>query len=101
MALPKYKSDDQSLTLMQSAWASQLDPVIELPTNNGLILKQVRLIIGSNIVNTRLSRNLQGWYIVRQRGLASIYDTQDSNSQPNLTLLLTSSANVTVDIFVF
>ena len=48
-----------------------------------------------------LQRPLQGWYIVRQRALASIYDTQDSNQNPSLTLNLTSNAVVSVDIAVF
>lgn len=86
---------------MQSQWATQLDPVINLPTNQGTILKDVALVNGTTLVNHLLGRKLQGWFIIRQRGPASVYDTQDNNQQQNLTLSLVSSAAVNVDLFVF
>ena len=87
---------------MQTTWAAKLDPVIDAELNNGLILQNQPLKVGGNTINHKLGRKLQGWFIVRQRGVvANIYDTQDNNSSPALTLLLTSSAAVNVDIFVF
>ncbi len=91
----------QPIELMQTSWAEQLNPVISNPLMSGQILKLVTLQIGSNAINHKLGRALQGWYIVRQRAAANIYDTQDSNTRPNLTLLLTSDAVVTADLFVF
>jgi len=101
MALPIYKSDDQSLTLLQTAWATQLNPVLALPQNSGVILKNVRLAIGDNTINHRLGRNLQGWQLIRVRAAATIYDKQDANQLKDLTLVLNSSAVVVVDLFVF
>lgn len=102
MSLPKFKSDDQSLTLMQSAWATQLDPVLKLPLSTSVLLKSVELVVGANSVNHKLGRKLVGYFITRMRTLHSdIYDTQDSNRTPDLTLLLNSSAAVVVDILVF
>lgn len=101
MALPIMQSDSEQLSMMQTRWASILDPIIANPITSGAVLKQVQLIIGSNSINHLLGRKLQGWFLVRQRGAASIYDTQDSNSMPNLTLTLTSDANVSVDIWVY
>ena len=85
----------------QNTWATILEPIVSNPIVNGLILKSVTLASGSNTINHRLGRKLQGWYIVRQRSAASVYDTQDSNQTPELTLTLESSAAVTVDIGVF
>lgn len=101
MSLPIFKTDDKDISLLQTNWAQQLNPVIEFPPNKGTILKSVHLVTGANIINHKLGRNLQGWYIVRQRSAASVYDTQDNNQMSNLTLYLTSSANVIVDILVF
>jgi len=101
MALPIYKSDDQSLTLLQTAWATQLNPVLALPQSSGVILKNVRLAIGDNTINHRLGRNLQGWQLIRVRAAATIYDKQDANQLKDLTLVLNSSAVVVVDLFVF
>lgn len=82
-------------------WASILNPIVSNPANNSLILKNQSLTTGANVINHKLGRILQGWIIVRQRALASVYDTQDTNQMPQLTLNLVSSANVTVDIEVF
>ena len=99
--LPIFKSDDQQAMLMQTSWSKELNPLIALPTNQGSILQNVSLSTGSNTINHKLGRKLQGWWLVRKRAAASVYDTQDSNQMPSLTLLLTSSADVVVDIFVF
>lgn len=87
--------------LMQNRWASQLNPLLQLPQLKGEVLQSVSLQTGANIINHLLGRKLQGWQIVRQRSAASLYDTQDSNPSPQVTLYLTSSAPVVVDILVF
>lgn len=88
-------------TFARTKWASELNPLLAAPQNNSSILRSVSLVVGANVVNHLLGRPLQGWKIVRQRAAASIYDTQDSNQTPALTLQLTSSAAVSVDIEVF
>jgi hypothetical protein len=101
MALPIYKSDDNDLMLMQTAWAKQINPIISSPLNQGVLLKQISLIAGDNTIDHRLGRDLQGWQIVRLRASAIIYDKQDSNQLQNRTLILNSSAPVIVDLYVF
>jgi hypothetical protein len=101
MALQTFKDNNRTLQLLQDAWKSQLDPVLANPTTNPVLLKQVSLKGGSNIVNTLLGRKLQGWKIVRQRAAATIYDNQDSNTTPDLTLILIASAPVVVDLELF
>ena len=88
--------------LLQTKWASALNPVLKNPIVNGVLSQQITLTTGNNIVNHRLGRPLTGWYITRMRGVfAQVYDTQDSNQTPELTLLLNSSGNVVVDLFCF
>lgn len=101
MSLPIYKSEDQSFTLLETAWSSLLNPIIDNPVNKSILLKNVKLVTGSNSINTTLGRNLQGWSIVRQRSAGTVYDNQDNNPKPNLTLLLISSADMTIDLQVF
>lgn len=101
MALPTYQTANLTLTLIQSNWASLLNPLLDLPINQGRLLENVQLDNGSNTVNHKLGRKLTGWFIVRQRAAASVYDTQDTNPTPAVTLKLTSNASVKVDIFVF
>jgi hypothetical protein len=101
MQLPKIQSRSKELMLLQTKWISILNPVLALPTNDSSILTSVSLKPGSNTINHGLGRKLQGWSIVRQRASASIYDNQDNNQMPELTLVLVASAPVVVDIEVF
>jgi hypothetical protein len=101
MALPIFKDDNKNLMLVQTNWSTQLDPVINQPLSSGVLLKNIQLKMGSNQINHLLQKRLTGWFIVRQRGAASVYDTQDTNMFQDLTLLLTSTAAVSVDLMVF
>ncbi len=101
MALTNFQDTNKNFQLMQSDWASKINPVLVNPIVNGIILKSVSLIIGSNTINHKLGRKLQGWLLVRQRAAASIFDLQDANAMPDLTLVLSSSAAVVVDLYVF
>jgi len=101
MALPIFKSDDKDVMLLQTNWASVINPVVNNPLTNGILLKEVSLATGANVINHRLGRKLQGWILVRIRAASSIYDTQDTNQTPQLTLNLQSSASSVVDLYVF
>lgn len=90
-----------NLAQTQNTWATALDPLISRPANNSIIIKDQALKSGANVINHRLGRKLQGWTLVRIRASATVYDTQDANVMPELTLQLTASADVTVDIEVF
>lgn len=100
MALPKFPTDDMALSLLQTQWSSTLNPIISLPQNNSLILTNI-ILSSSSIINHKLGRNLIGWEIIRQRGKAQVYDTQDTNPNPSKTLTLVSSSGISVDLLVF
>lgn len=99
--LPQFQSDDRDFQLMQSAWSAALSPLLNSPLLNGRLISEQPLVAGLNVVNHKLGRKLQGWFIVRQRAAASVYDTQDVNASPALTLDLQSSGTVVVDLYVF
>lgn len=99
--LPQFQSDDTPFQLMQNSWGAILNPIIGAEIVNSSILEKIALTTGNNSVNHKLGRTLKGWIIVRQRGAAQVYDSQDNNSMPNLTLVLVSSASVNVDLLVF
>jgi hypothetical protein len=99
--LQRIQTGDRVLNMIQDNVSNILDPYSSKEILQGQILTNIVLVSGSNRVAHKLGRKLLGWFIVRQRASASIYDTQDSNPDPILFLTLTSSANVTVDIYVF
>lgn len=96
-----FHTNNKDFQLMQNAWSQQLNPLIESPLSQNIVLKNVKLTTGTNVINTLLGRKLQGWVITRLRGPANIYDNQDNNTSPALTLILISSADVTIDLMVF
>ena len=103
-----------TLSQMQTRWKSLLDPILSNVLNSANILQEVELVSGSNVINHKLGRKLQGWSIVRRRQWTSsgtptsydITDTQASNQSSALTLNLyctqgTTANPVVVDIEVF
>lgn len=98
MKLPVFHTDDKDFQLMQTSWQSVLNPVISNPLVNGNSLSSISLISGTTIINHKLGRKLQGYFITDINGAATIYRAAPKN---DLTLSLTSSAAVIVDIYVF
>ena len=68
---------------------------------DGVLLEGIELSSGDNSVSHKLGRKLRGWIITRKRASATVYDKQDSNTNPNKTLTLNASAAVSVDLWVF
>lgn len=97
MALPQ----KLTLDMLQTTWAKQLNPLLANPTLDTVLLKNISLAAGTNVINHRLGRILQGWNPTRMRSPATLYDTQDTNQTPQLTLTLISSADVVIDLVVF
>lgn len=100
--IAKVQTADRLLNEVQQNIARVVEPIASNPIVIGLTLYSVVLQSGANTVYHKLDRNLQGWFPVRWHGgWAQIYDTQDANTTPALTLLLNASAGVTVDLYVY
>jgi hypothetical protein len=98
----KIHSDDRVVNMIQDNLIKVLQPITSNELLNGSILTKISLVSGStNYIAHGLGRPLIGWYPVRVRASATIYDTQDTNLNPSSTLALHTSSNVTVDIAVF
>lgn len=91
----------QTFSLLQTAWANLINPNLANVANNSLILKNVTLATGDNTLNHKLGHKLNGWVLTRQRAGVTVYDKQDTNPNPSVTLILNSSGNAVVDIEVF
>jgi hypothetical protein len=98
MALPLFNFSDRNQQMMQSQWASQINPVLANPLTSPRILKNIALTTGVNVINTGLQAMQQGWIISDQSAAASIYRSAAFN---DLTLTLTSSAPCTINLVVY
>lgn len=96
--LPIFKSEDQDFMLLQTKWASQLNPVLNNPVTNPVILKDIPLTTGVNVINHRLQRQMQGWIVTDINAPITLYRSAALN---NITLTLTASAPAVVTIAVY
>lgn len=99
--LSYFQSNNKDLTLLQNSWASAINPLLKNPIVNGIALPNIELINGTNIINHRLGRKLQGWLITSIDAAATIYDAQKINQHPEQTLVLISNANCEVNIYAY
>ena len=97
----KIQTNDSTLNRMQDNILRSVNPVVSNPLVDGQLLKGVSLQSGANLINHGLGRDLVGWIVTRLRQSATIYDTQDTNKTPSLTLQLVASGGCTADIYVF
>ena len=101
MKLPFFQTKDQDLSLMQSRWKGILDPVLSNPSIQSIILERVSLGVGETSIDHKLGRKPIGWRVIRLRAPAFIFDVQDFNQRPDLTLDLNSDAVTVVDLEIF
>lgn len=100
--LPIYQTDSKDLSLLQTNWASQLNPLLSQPLASSLFLKNVSLVSGVNNINHKLGRKLQGWVVTRMQDVhVNLYDLQNSNQMTDKILILNSSGAGVVDLLVF
>ena len=102
MQLPWFSTDtgnlSQTINLLQTQWRKVLNPLLANQWTQGQLLTGVVLINGVTTISHKLGRQMVGWTITDQNALASIYRSQPLNAT---TLTLTSSAAVTVNLWVF
>ena len=98
----KIEIEDQILSRVQDNIEQAIGALPSTEILQGRLVKSVSLLSASTVkVAHKLGRPVIGWIVVRQRGNAAIWDVQDSNPSPSLTLDLNCSSNVTVDLWVF
>lgn len=97
----RVQTPDVTLQRLQENVSKAVDPIVRNPVTNGNVLTGVIIGTGGTSVSHKLGRPLLGWMVVRQRAQADVWDEQDDNDRPELTLDLKASATVTVDLYVF
>lgn len=82
----------------QTAWAQQLDPIIRNQLLQGILIQNISLKTGVNVINHKLGRKQIGYIITDIDSAAIIYRSQPLNA---LTLTLTSDADATISLWMF
>lgn len=105
MSFKKLKSqqfENEEVQKLQDAIQTLLGKFDFIDFLDGGRLEKIAITSGTlKKVEHKLNRNLRGWILLRNRANSVIWDTQDSNPNPNKTLYLNASATSTIDIWVF
>lgn len=84
--------------MANSRWAAILNPLLSNPLSSIAFLEGVKLASGANVVNHKLGRVQQGWFITDTNAAITYYRSAPFN---DLTLTLTCSGAAVVNIGVF
>lgn len=99
--LPILNTTDKDLLLMQTRWSAIINQLLTDPFLNGNNLTDIKILTGTNVINHKLARKLQGWIITGQSASASIYDNQATNQTTDKTLVLVSDNPCVIALRVF
>lgn len=101
-AFKKISQSDKQAAKFQDNVEQALVPVLNSPLLGGVLLKGTTLLTGqSNLVEHKLSREPLGWFIVRKRASAIVWDEQDNNTFKKKSIDFRCSADVVVDLYIF
>lgn len=98
MALPYFQTSSKDLSLLQTGWAQQLNPLLGNPANSTVLLNNIILKPGNNVINHTLGKKMQGFVVSDIDSPITLYRTQPFN---DLTLTLSSSGSATINLLVF
>lgn len=105
MTLSNFKSvgtDDLILQKIQDNISRVLDVITKKPIIDGMLLTDIFLTATTPLsISHLLGRKLVGYIVVLKDATADIWDLQSSNTLPDKFLVLESSANTTITIWVF
>ena len=101
MNFARVQTGNRELNQVQNNIATALQPLQGNLLLQGKFLTSVELANGTTTVFHNLGRPLVGWFVTMIDGAATIYDAQGANTSKDQTLVLVSSAAVTVNLYVF
>jgi len=87
------------LELMQTKWASTLNPLLSMPILNGNLISNITLAATTPLaINHLLGRSPIGWFLTDNTAAASVWRSVAFNQY---TLTLEASAATTISFWVF
>jgi hypothetical protein len=94
-------SPNEEVTRLQSHIKTALNPLLELPISDGILIKDLSIETTDTRVNHGLGREYEGFIITRLQSNAVIYESSTTNDDKNLFILLKGSGAATADIYFF
>ncbi len=98
----KIRTQSPAIEYFQSSTNAVFADIVNREILDGILLRDIPLLTGqTNLVNHKLQRKAVGYIVVRNNANSVVYDSQDTNDHPNLSLALLCSADTTVSLWVF
>jgi len=94
--------DDEVINRIQDQVQKALDPLTASPLASAVLVPNVVLKTGDNVVPHTLGRRPNGWSIARLRAAATIFDKLDTQTvDPTKVIVLNASTGCTVDLLFY
>lgn len=99
-AVKKVSTQLADLNKVQENIQAAVDPIIMCPLVNGVLLVNIRVLTGqANMVPHKLGRRPRGWFVVSPKQDVRVWE--EFSELPSSMLKLQSSANATINLWVF
>lgn len=98
----KNQTSDLTLAQVQDNLVNCLNPLFNNPLLDGVLVKNIALVTGSNIINNPIQRAIQGVIFVNKNAFSDFnLSAQATNPTPINTIIINLSASVTCDLWIF
>ena len=94
-------SPNEEVTRLQSHIKTTLNPLLELPISDGVLLTDLSIATSDTVIDHKLGRQYEGFIITRLKSNSVIFESSSTNDTPDRTIILEASATATADIYFF
>ena len=96
-------SDNPEVRILDQRLLAIFNSIIKNPLlNSPTIVKSILLTSGvDTLVNHGLNRVVTGWIVIDKNGVGDVYQSTTTNVIPAASIILKSSATVTVSVLFF
>ena len=94
-------SKEQEVTRLQSHLKTVLNPLLELPISDGVLIKDLTVNTTDTLIEHKLGRKPEGFLITGLKSNSVIYESATANDEAARLIILIASATATADIYFF
>ena len=94
-------SKEQEVTRLQSHLKTVLNPLLELPISDGVLIKDLTVNTTDTLIEHKLGRKPEGFLITGLKSNSVIYESATANDEAASLIILIASATATADIYFF
>ena len=94
-------SPNEEVTRLQSHIKTTLNPLLELPISDGVLIKDLSIATSDTLVEHKLGREYEGVIITRLKTNSGIFESDTANDFKDRKIILKASATATADIYFY